>query len=70
MFYDDDVVIELVDPEWLKRDIDSLVMKFRWMGLSANIKKTKSMTSLPRYIITHQSKEVYTYQMTGIGSSY
>ena len=68
MFYTDDVLVGLWDPEWLQVSLNVLIGILRWYRLVANIAKSKSMMCHPGEICYGLSEEAVSQRVTGGGN--
>ena len=67
VFYEDDGVVGLCDPDWLQHVINVLVGLFRRYGLVANIVKSCKMTCQPRSLQAGMSEGAMALKCTGVG---
>ena len=65
LFYADDGMVALSDPQWLQWAFTKLVGLFDRVGLNTNTKKTVSMTCRPCTAAGNRSEEAYGRFMTG-----
>ena len=70
LFYADDGMIALSDPQWLQWAFTKLVRLFERVGLNTNIKKTVSMTCRPCTAAGNRLEEAYGLIMTGEGLTF
>ena len=67
LFYADDGMLALSDPQWLHWDFTHLVGLYDRVGLNTNCAKTVSMTCRPCSTPGNRSEEAYGRLMTGDG---
>ena len=67
LFYADDGMLALSDPQWLQWAFTQLVGLFDRVGLKTNCNKTVSMTCRPCSTPGNRSEETYGHIMTGDG---
>ena len=57
--YADDVILGSQDQEWLQGTLKLLIILLRWIGLSDNVTKSKSMTCQPGETRSGMSQEEF-----------
>ena len=70
LFYADDGMVALSDPQWLQWAFTKLVGLFDRVGLNTNTGKTVSMTCRPCTAAGNRSEEAYRRFMTGEGLTF
>ena len=70
MFYADDGLIGLWDPEWPQGSTNVLIRLFCMIGLMINVEKSKTMAYQPGAIFTGVSEESFSRSITGKRSTY
>ena len=61
-FYEDYGVISSKDSTWVQRETDSLIYKFRQIGVKVNVCKSKYMISTPPDISSHNTDDYYNHR--------
>ena len=70
LFYADDGMLALSDPQWPQWEFTQLVGLFDRVGLNTNSRKTVSMTCRPCSTTGNRSEEAYERLMTGEGPKF
>ena len=70
LFYADNGMVALSDPQWIKGKFCTLVGLFNRLGLWTNVRKTVGMVCRPCQAAGTQSEAAYGQRMMGEGPSY
>ena len=70
LFYVDDGMLALSDPQWLQWSFSQLVGLFDRVGINTNSRKMVSMTCRPCNTTGNSSEEAYGRLMTGEGPTF
>ena len=70
VFYANDGLIGLRDPEWLQGDFNVLIGLFHRVGLVVNVAKSKTMNFQTGAIFTGIPEEDFSWRRTGDGDTY
>ena len=70
VFYEDDGVVGLCDPDWLQHVINVLVGLFRRYGMAANVEKLCRMTCEPVALQAGILEQAMVLNCTGVGDLY
>ena len=70
LFYADNGMVALSDPQWIQGAFDTLVVLFDRVGLPKNVEKTVGMVCHPCHSAVNLTTEAYGRRVTGVGPTY